>query len=99
MATKTKSNVKHFVVTTQHKGVFYGTGTGEVKDKATTLKDARMCVYWSSSVKSVVGLASDGPDRQCKISPPAPSVYLTDVTGVFECSEEAVKAWEKQPWG
>lgn len=100
MATKTKSAVKHLVVTTAHKGVFYGQGDPDsLKDKQITIKDARMCVYWSSSVKSVIGLASGGPDRSCKISPAAPSVLLTDVTGIFECSEEAVKAWEKQPWG
>ena len=57
-----------------------------------------MCVYWSSDVKGVVGLAAKGPTRGCKIGPPAPFITLQDVTSVMEASEEAAKAWESQPW-
>ena len=88
---------KYLVVTTLHKGVFAGYGT-PTNNKTIRLTQARMCVYWSSDVKSVVGLASSGPTLGCKIGPAAPAITLHDVTSVMEASEESKIAWEKGPW-
>ena len=85
------------MVTTAHRGVFFGYGR-PTENKTIKLRSAQMCVYWSSDVKGVVGLAAKGPTRGCKIGPPAPFITLQDVTSVMEASEEAAKAWESQPW-
>ena len=85
------------VVTTLHKGVFFGYGQ-PTSEKIIKLEKARMCVYWSTSVRSVLGLASGGPDASCKIGPAVPAITLQDVTAVLECSTEAAEAWNKEPW-
>lgn len=89
------------LVTTKHRGVFFG----YITKKPTKLPghmeltDARMCVYWSSDVKGVLGLASGGPTKNCRITNSVPKIDLWDVTSITECSQEAVKAWETNIWG
>lgn len=85
------------VVTTQHKGVFFGYGS-KTAGKTIVLKQARMCVSWSSTIRGVLGLAAVGPDANCRISFAAPELTLQDVTAVLTCSKEAAIAWEKGPW-
>ena len=85
------------VVTTEHKGVFFGYAQLNHK-KTIRLEQAQMCVYWSASVRGVVGLSTTGPDKQCKIGPPCPAITLHDITSVMECSQTAEAAWKTQPW-
>jgi hypothetical protein len=96
----TKQKKIGLVVTTAHKGVFFGYGSANIPDnKIVTLTQARMCVYWSVNVQGVVGLSVTGPDSACKITKAAPDLILTDVTSIMTCTPEATAAWEKQPWG
>ena len=92
-----KSKVKPLVVTTDKRGVFFGYAE-LTKNTTIRLTDAQMCVYWSSDVKGVVGLAADGPSRSCKIGPPAPAITLHGVTAIMEASPKAEEAWKAQPW-
>jgi hypothetical protein len=87
------------VVTTEHRGVFFGFAPSP-KVGATTIEllDGQMCVYWSESVKGVLGLAATGPDKRCKITPPVPRLELNKVTSVMHATDEAVKAWQSRPW-
>ena len=85
------------VVTTAHRGVFFGYGK-VTENKTIRLEKAQMCVYWSSDVRGVVGLASSGPSGSCKIGPPAPAITLHDVTSVMEATKEAEDKWKGQPW-
>ena len=89
---------KALVVTTEHKGVFFGYGTPTDK-KVIKITKARMCVYWDSSLHGVMGLASQGPNEQCRISPAVPVLTVQDITGIMEVSKEAIKKWEAEPWG
>lgn len=97
MSTKKQ---KAIVVTTAHRGVFFGYSnvTDVNGDKTIRLERARMCVYWSADCKGVVGLAANGPTKGCRIGPAAPAITLKDVTAVMECSDSAMRAWEDQPW-
>lgn len=89
----------YVVVTTLHRGVFFGKLDKYNEEKKwIKLEDARMAVYWSSDIRGVLGLASCGPSKNCKISFAVPKLTLTDVTAVIMASKEAVDAWEKQPW-
>lgn len=90
-------NLIPLVVTTAHRGVFFGYGK-PTENKIIRLEQAQMCVYWSTDVRGVVGLASKGPSKSCKIGPPAPAITLQDVTSVMEASKEAEAAWTAQPW-
>ena len=96
MSTKTNGLVP-LIVTTEHKGVFFGLGRLTEK-KIIRLADAQMCVYWSSDVKGVLGLASTGPTKTCRVGPPVPSITLQGVTSIMEVSDVAAAAWKTTPW-
>lgn len=85
------------VVTTEHRGVFFGYASDTSGDPIT-LKRARLCVYWSSDVKGFMGLASNGPTRGCRIGPAVEEIELRKITSVIAVSPEAVKLWESAPW-
>jgi len=78
-----KNKNQPLVVTTEHKGVFFGYGI-PTENKTIRLERCRMAVYWSSDVKGVVGLAATGPTASCKIGPAAPALTLQGVTAVME---------------
>jgi hypothetical protein len=84
------------VVTTEWRGVFFGYGI-PTKERHIVLRDCRMCVYWDKSVKGMPGLTS-GSLAGCRISPPAPSVLLHKVTGVWTVTGETEKEWLKTHW-
>ena len=84
------------IVTTSHRGVFFGYAT-ETGGETIALRAARLCVYWSSDLRGFMGLASNGPNKSCKIGPAA-DIELRDITAVVEVSAKAVDQWEKAPW-
>lgn len=94
--TKTEKS-RPVIVTTEHRGVFFGYATNTDSDPID-LKDAMLCVYWSSDVKGFMGLASMGPSNKCRIGPPA-NIKLYKITAVLEVTPEAEKNWLKGPWG
>lgn len=81
------------------RGVFMGFINPEDADKETlTAEEVRMAVYWSTDVKGVVGLAVTGPTKNCKITGASKRAILKGVTATLEISDEALKAWRKEPW-
>jgi hypothetical protein len=99
--TKTKkkdeSKGRPVVVTTEHRGVFFGYAEDTDADPIA-LKEARLCLYWSSDVKGFMGLASNGPSESCRIGPAA-DIQLRKITSVIEVTPEAEKKWLAAPWG
>lgn len=92
-------NKEAVVVTTENRGVFFGYVIDQKKvPSEITLKDARMCVYWSAATKGVLGLASTGPANGCKITSSVPEMVAYKVTAVLKCSPEAVEVWERGIW-
>ena len=85
------------VVTTEHRGVFFGYGE-PTEAKTIRLENCRMCLYWPESIHGVVGLASGGPQKGAKIGPAAPAMILQDITSIMEASPIAIKNWEKELW-
>jgi len=95
--SKAKSNERAVIVTTAHRGVFFGYADNTDGD-AIKLRAARLCVYWSADMKGFMGLASSGPSKDCKIGPPA-DITLRAITAVVEVTNpEAVTRWEQSPW-
>jgi hypothetical protein len=99
----TGTSTKPVIVTTEHKGVFFGYAPAEIylhpaDSKALTLTDAQMCVYWSEDVKGILGLASDGPTKGCRVTRPVSKMTVTEVTAVMDASDKAVTAWQDRPW-
>lgn len=93
-----KSNGKEraVVVTTQHRGVFFGYA-GDTDAEIIKLRAARNCLYWPTENKGFMGLAAIGPVKGSRIGPAA-DISLRDITSVIECTPEAVTAWEAAPW-
>jgi hypothetical protein len=89
--------MKKVIVTTDKRGVFFGTVVKKTKNEIT-LKNAQMCVFWARSVHGVLGLAADGPNEECRITKPVPKIELNGVTAVMDVTPAAAKAWEACPW-
>jgi hypothetical protein len=96
MVKKQTNKERAVLVTTAHKGVFFGYAT-ETSGSTIKLRSARLCVYWTTDLRGFMGLASQGPGTGCKIGPAA-DIELRDITSVTEVSANAVEAWEKAPW-
>lgn len=80
------------VVWTDKRGVIFGY-TSNVDARPIVLRNARMCLYWPSSVGGVFGLCDIGPNKESKISATLPSATFEGVTGVADVTPEAEKAW------
>jgi len=93
----TKTTGSPVLVTTAHRGVFFGYAVGSTAGKTIKLKRARCCIYWPRENKGFLGLANTGPAKGARIGPPA-NIELRDITCVAECTPEAVAAWEAAPW-
>lgn len=85
------------MVTTAHRGVFFGYGIATDAD-TIELEQVRMCLYWPAEVKGVIGLSTVGPLKGSRVGPAAPSMLLRDVTAVMQVTPEAAKQWESEPW-
>lgn len=93
---KTNGKERPVVVTTQHRGVFFGYAA-DVDGAIIKLRAARNCLYWPTENKGFMGLAAIGPVKGARIGPAA-DIALRDITSVIECTPDAVTAWEAAPW-
>ena len=89
-------NERPVLITTSYRGVFFGYAK-ETTGETIFLRDARLCVYWTADLRGFMGLASHGPNSNCKIGPAA-NITLRGITAVVEVSPEAVEKWEAAPW-
>lgn len=81
------------------RGVFSGFIDPADADRETlVVEELRMCVFWSTDVCGVIGLAATGPTKKCRITKAAKRATLRGVTATVELSEEALKNWRKEPW-
>jgi|GEM_PF-2350566 len=97
---KTSKKIAVVITTDKDKrGVFMGLIDPADADKETIVaEEVRMAVYWSTDARGVVGLAGKGPTKECRISPAAKKATLKGVTAVMEMTDDALKAWRKEPW-
>jgi len=97
VTTKKKaSKERAVIVTTVHRGVFFGYAT-KTDGETIKLNRSRLCVYWSSDCKGFMGLAANGPTTSCRIGPAA-DIELRNITAVLEVSPDAKAKWESAPW-
>jgi hypothetical protein len=86
---------KAVLVTTEFRGVFFGYVSDDKKAPTQlTLKGARNCIYWSADVGGFLGLASNGPNRNCRIGRTIKEITLYKITSVTAVEKDAVNAWE-----
>jgi hypothetical protein len=96
MATK-KPEERAVLVTTKHRGVFFGYAIDTSKD-TIALRAGMLCLFWSADVRGFMGLAATGPTASCRIGPRA-DIEVREVTSVSAVTPKAVAAWEATPWG
>ena len=82
------------LVTTNKRGVFFGYANDTSGDPIVLL-NARNCIYWHKSIGGFAGLATVGPNDQCKIGAQVGQIELRGICSVSEVDSDAVKAWEK----
>jgi len=88
------NNSRPVLVTTEHRGVFFGDLDNDTDETARSLvlTNCRNAIYWAGS-RGFLGLASHGPDEGSRIGSEAPRVLLHDVTSVTECTDTAADKW------
>lgn len=87
------------LVTTAHKGVFFGYLASNVTKERITLTRVRNVVFFDAATKGFLGLAQNGPTSACRIGPAVvEKSTIFDITLVSTVSEEAVKRFEEAPW-
>jgi hypothetical protein len=96
-STKKTTKDRGVLVTTEHRGVFFGYAS-DTRGDTIHLRRGRNCVYWPVGQKGFLGLATVGPIAGAKIGPPA-DIDLRKITCVAECTPAAIEAWERAPWG
>jgi hypothetical protein len=96
MAKAKAAQQRAVLVTTAHKGVFFGYLDGE-PGQSVKLKSARLCVYWTADLRGFMGLAAMGPSAGCRIGPAA-DIQLFDVTSISDVTPAAIEKWESAPW-
>lgn len=88
--------MKPVLVTTEFRGVFFGFVKNDKKlPEEITLTNARNCIYWSASCGGFLGLASGGPNKDCKIGSQVPELTLYKITSITPVTDKAVEAWTK----
>jgi len=92
---KKKLSERPVIVTTAHRGVFFGYAT-DTDGETITLKRSRICLYWSADLRGFMGLASIGPNSSCKIGAVA-DIALRSITSVMEVTPEAEAKWNAHP--
>lgn len=95
-AKKTTAKERPVIVTTAHRGVFFGYAT-DIDGETIALKRARCAIFWSADVKGFMGLAATGPSKGCRTGPPA-DITLRNITSVLDVKPEAVANWEAGHW-
>lgn len=87
------------LVTTAHRGVFFGYLIGKADKAQVTLRACRNVVSWDAATRGFLGLASTGPTQGCRIGKAAGAEStIYDITGVFGCTDAARAAFEAAPW-
>lgn len=82
------------LVTTLHKGVFFGRVVQFLDGGRTVILSGAKCAIAWRTTKGVWELAQDGPNQNSKIGSEAPELKLFDVTAVARCTSKAISAWD-----
>lgn len=94
--TKKQTSLKPVLVTTEFRGIFFGYVKEDKKlPLEIILTGARNCIYWSANVGGFLGLATIGPNKDCRIGKRVEQPFkVFKITSVTEVTDDAVKAWE-----
>lgn len=89
--------MKNILITTIHRGVWFGQVP---KDKdltpktLTDLKNCKMAIRFGTT-NGIQQLCKTGPTTNSKISEPSDIAVLHDITAVFDVTDKAAEEWLK----
>ena len=95
---------QRFVIVGNEKyGLYFGKTDASdaeiVASKSVRLEDCRHICQWFGKTGGITSLAAHGPcgkrAKESRIGSPAPSSLLTGVVNVYDCTAEAVKAFDR----
>lgn len=86
---------KAVLVTTEFRGVFFGYMKEDAAPDKVTITGAKNCIYWSSDCGGFLGLAANGPTKDCRIGKRVSELTLYKITSITPVEAAAVDAWEK----
>ena len=86
--------MKNVIVTTIHKGVFFGQVAEDDNLDASTmrLENARCAIYFATT-GGVAELAEKGPNENSRIGSRATIESLRDITAVWAVTDAAAEVW------
>lgn len=89
---------KPVLITTTHRGVFFGDIASEDDANIETLvvTNCRNAIYWAGK-RGFLGLATHGPSQDSKIGSTAVRVVLHNITSIADCTQEAATIWRDWP--
>jgi len=93
---KSMSKGRPVLVTTKHRGVFFGYLNGDHSKESLVLRGARNCIYWDKPCGGFLGLASKGPVGESRVGERCDELELYDITSIAKVTAEAVKLWESK---
>lgn len=98
MAKQKDNGSRPVLVTTEHRGVFFGYVADDSNfPTQITLTRMRNCIQWRN-MKGFLELTTTGPTKDCRVGPCAERGTLAKCTGVWDVEPKAVDAWEQAPW-
>ena len=87
---------KYVIVTTAHRGIFFGQLAANEAPESVTLTGCRNVIYFAGQ-RGFLGLAQVGPAEGSKVGSTAPAVTLYDITSTAECTSDAVATFVGWP--
>lgn len=93
MVAKKRKQRRAVIVTTEHRGVFFGL-MEDPSPNATeaTLEDVAMVIYFGTT-EGLGQLAATGPTDKTKLSARVPKWHLRKITSVLETSDVAASSF------
>ena len=92
---KSTNGLKSILITTAHRGVFFGQvdpATDLTQRTLTGINNCRMAIYWGTD-RGVMQLAETGPTSTTRVGAPADVAAIHDVTAVFSVTDGAAEKW------
>ena len=86
--------MKAILITTEHRGVFFGYvhDRQEMTARTMSLNGARCAIYWGTT-KGVAELAETGPTKASRIGAAADILAIHDITAVWAVTAGAEQKW------
>lgn len=95
---KNHPDLKPLLVWTERRELIMGYTDGAIWDSEMVMYDACMVVRYSASHFGVLGLCTQGPDDECRVTPSSKRLHVTKVEWAADVEPEAIANWERRPW-